>query len=94
MRAQHRVAEQQRNRDTEAEHRRDHRLTDTVGHQFRIARAGLRDALERQDHPDDRTDQSQQRTGGNGQAQERLEALELRNFVDDRFVEIRSSAIS
>src|SRR5262245_61938402 len=40
------VHEQQRDRDAEPEHRRDHCLADAVGHQARIARARLGDALE------------------------------------------------
>src|SRR5262245_51064570 len=40
-RNQPRVGEEQRNRDAEPEHRRDHGLTDTVRHQLRIARARL-----------------------------------------------------
>ena len=65
----------------EAEHRRDHGQADTVGHQLRIARARLRDALERDDHADDGADQAEQRTGRDAEAQERLEPLELRHLA-------------
>ena len=71
-----RVDEQQRDRDAEAEHGRDHRLPDAVGHQLRVARARLGDALEGDDHADHGADQSEQRTRRDGEAQERLEALE------------------
>src|SRR5262249_3149165 len=79
-RREQRIAEQERNRDAEAEHRRDHRLRDTGGHQLRIARAGFRDALERDDHPDDRTDQAEQGAGCDREAKAGLEAFELRNL--------------
>src|SRR4030095_14310535 len=50
------VEEQQRNRDAEAQPRRDHGRADTVRHELRIARAGFRDRLEGDDHADDRAD--------------------------------------
>src|SRR5262245_365522 len=74
-RGQPRVHEQQRDGDAEAQHRRDHRLADAVGHQTRIARARLGDALEGDDHADHRADQAEQRAGRDREAQERLEAL-------------------
>src|SRR6187455_1369795 len=44
QRGQQRTREQQRDRDTESEHRGDHGLADTRGHELRIGRARLRDA--------------------------------------------------
>ena len=79
------VDEQQRNRDTEAEHRRDHRLADALGHQARIARARGHDRAERDDHADDGADEAQQRTGRDGEPQERLEALEARDLAQHGF---------
>ena len=70
--------------DAEAEHRRDHRLADAVRHQPRIARARLGDALEGDDHADHGADQAEQRTGRDGEAQERLEALEPRHLAQHR----------
>src|SRR5688572_17124234 len=52
------VEEQQRDGDTEAEHRRDHRLRDTRGHELGIAGPGLGDALEGEDHADDGADEA------------------------------------
>src|SRR5690606_195991 len=62
-----------------------HGLTDTSRHELRIARTGLRDALERDDHADDRTDEAEQRAGRDAEAQERLEALEPRYFAQHGF---------
>ena len=42
---------------------------------------GLGDALERDDHAGDRTDQPEQRARGHREPQERLEPLELRHFL-------------
>ena len=92
-RGQARVHEQQRDRDAEAEHRRDHRLADAVGHEPRIARARSHDRAERDDHADDRADEAEQRTGGDGQPQERLEALEP-GTSRSTASEMRSSASS
>src|SRR5882672_10178306 len=84
QRSQQRAREQQRDRDAEAEHRGDHRLADAVGHELRIARAGLGDALEGEDHADYRADQAEQRAGRDAQPQERLEALESRHLAEHR----------
>ena len=57
---------------------------DAVRHQPRIGGARLGDALEGDDHADHGSDQAEQRAGRDGQAQERLEALELRHLAQHR----------
>src|SRR5690606_31000997 len=79
------IREQQRDRDAEAEHRCNHGLADTARHQPRIARAGFGDALERDDHADDRADQAEQGASRDGEPQKSLEALELRYLANHGF---------
>src|SRR5262245_19990185 len=81
QRVEQRVGEQERDSDAQTEQRGDHGHAESVGHELRIARTRLRDALEGQDHADDRADQSEQRTCGDAQAQESLEPLELGNLA-------------
>src|SRR5688572_6979909 len=67
QRVQQRIGEQERDGHEQAEHRGDHGHADACGHEPRVARARLGDALERQDHADDRADQAEQRARGDTQ---------------------------
>src|SRR5690606_20386481 len=72
----------------------DHGLADTVSHQGRVAGCGFRDALEGDDHTHHRTDQTEQRTGRHGEAQEGLKRIKLRNstrygFRNPQFSHVR-----
>src|SRR5690606_25438143 len=78
------ICEQERDRDAEAQHRGDHGLADTGGHQPRVAGARLGDALEGDDHADHGADQAEQRAGRDREAQEGLEALQLRHLAEHR----------